>query len=425
MKIKVLVRGPALSRSGYGEHTRFTLRALRSREDIYDIYLHNTNWGKTGWIWEQNEEREWFDNIINKSVAYINQGGQFDISLQVTIPNEWERLAPYNIGVTAGIETNRVSPQWIEKSGVVNHIVTISEHSKDSFLETVYQAKNNQTGEIINDFRCKTPIDIVHYPVKDYEPDNVELDLEYDFNFLCVAQVSPRKNMGDTIKWFVEEFFDQKVGLVAKITTINNSIPDRLHTSLIVKQILNEYPDRKCKVYLLHGSLTDEQMTSVYQNPKIKSLVTLTHGEGFGLPIFEAVYNELPVIAPNWSGHIDFLYAPVKDKKTGKEKMKAHFAKVKHTMQRVPPDAVWDGVLQADSMWSCAEQGSYKMRLREMYKDHNRFKSQAKKLNKWVRKNFTAEQQYQKLNDVMKLYTDQVDTSDWLSEIDQIVQEYE
>jgi len=425
MKIKVLVRGPALSRSGYGEHTRFTLRALRSREDIYDIYLHNTNWGKTGWIWEQNEEREWFDNIINKSVAYINQGGQFDISLQVTIPNEWERLAPYNIGVTAGIETNRVSPQWIEKSGVVNHIVTISEHSKDSFLETVYQAKNNQTGEIINDFRCKTPIDIVHYPVKDYEPDNVELDLEYDFNFLCVAQVSPRKNMGDTIKWFVEEFFDQKVGLVAKITTINNSIPDRLHTSLIVKQILNEYPDRKCKVYLLHGSLTDEQMTSVYQNPKIKSLVTLTHGEGFGLPIFEAVYNELPVIAPNWSGHIDFLYAPVKDKKTGKEKMKAHFAKVKHTMERVPPAAVWDGVLQADSMWCCAEQGSYKMKLREMYKDYNRFKSQAKKLNKWVRKNFTAEQQYQKLNDVMKLYTDQVDTSDWLSEIDQIVQEYE
>ena len=94
-------------------------------------------------------------------------------------------------------------------------------------------------------------------------------------------------------------------------------------------------------------------------------------------------------------------------------------------MERVPPAAVWDGVLQADSMWCCAEQGSYKMKLREMYKDYNRFKSQAKKLNKWVRKNFTAEQQYQKLNDVMKLYTDQVDTSDWLSEIDQIVQEYE
>ena len=397
MKKRILVRGPALSRSGYGEHTRFLLRALRSREDIFEVFLHNLNWGKTGWIWEQNEEREWFDQVIMKTIEYSQQGGQYDVSMQVTIPNEWEKLAPINIGVTAGIETTKVSPQWVEKSTLVDRIITISEHSKQTYENTSYQAQNNQTGEIIKDFRCTTPIDVVHYPVKDYEPAELDLDFETDFNFLAVAQLSPRKNMPNTIKWFIEEFIDKKVGLVLKLSHTNNSISDRLHTTNLLKQLANEYPDRKCKIYLLHGSMTDEEMTTLYQHPKVKALVSLAHGEGFGLPIFEAAYNELPVVVPDWSGHVDFLYVPVKDKKTGKEKLKAHFAKVKYNLQPIQKEAVWDGVLQADSMWCYAEQGSYKMRLREVHKDYNRFKSQAKKLNGWIRENFTAEKQYAKM----------------------------
>lgn len=433
MRKRILVRGPALSRSGYGEHTRFLLRALRSREDVFDVFLHNVNWGKTGWLWEQNEEREWFDHIILKTIEYTQHGGQFDISMQVTIPNEWERLAPVNIGVTAGIETTKVSPQWVEKSTLMDRIITISEHSKQTYENTSYQAQNNQTGEVINDFRCTTPIDVVHYPVKDYEPAELDLDFETDFNFLAVAQLSPRKNMPNTIKWFVEEFIDKEVGLILKLSHTNNSISDRLHTTNLLKQLANEYPDRKCKIYLLHGSMTDEEMTALYQHPKVKALVTLAHGEGFGLPIFEAAYNELPVIAPDWSGHLDFLYVPVKDKKTGKEKLKAHFAKVKYTLQPIQKEAVWDGVLQADSMWCYAEQGSYKMRLREVHKDYNRFKSQAKKLNGWIRENFTAEEKYKNTvdcvietlgiseEDLKEIY----DVNNWLSLLEEEVVEHD
>ena len=100
---RVVVRGPALSQSGYGEHTRFLLRALRSRKDLFEIFFINTNWGQTGWIWEDNEERRWMDLLLQKTIQYTQQGGQFDISLQITIPNEWEKIATTNIGVTAGI----------------------------------------------------------------------------------------------------------------------------------------------------------------------------------------------------------------------------------------------------------------------------------------------------------------------------------
>ena len=424
MRKKVLVRGPALSRSGYGEHTRFVLRSLRSQESQFDVYLHNVNWGKTGWLWEENEERTWLDQIIIKTAHHVESGGQFDISLQVTIPNEWESLAPVNIGVTAGIETTKVAPQWIEKSKLMDHVITISDHSKNSLLNTSYQAQNSQTGEIINDFRCTTPVEVVHYPVKEIEPAELDLVLENDFNFLTVAQISPRKNIENTIRWFVEEFIDQEVGLVVKVTTMNNSVADRMQTTRSIESLLKDYENRKCKVYLLHGSMTEEEMTALYQHPKIKALVSLTHGEGFGLPIFEAVYNELPVVAPDWSGHVDFLYKPVKDKKTGKIKKRPHFAAVKYTLQPIQPQAHWEGVIQKDSMWCYAEQGSYKMRLREVYKDYNRFKSQAKKLNKWVQENFTAEQQYKKTCDVVMNYVGQ-SGDDWLNEIEDIIKEYE
>ena len=58
MRIKVLVKGPALTQSGYGEHCRFVLRALQTREDVFDIYLMNLPWGKTNWLFEDNEERQ-------------------------------------------------------------------------------------------------------------------------------------------------------------------------------------------------------------------------------------------------------------------------------------------------------------------------------------------------------------------------------
>lgn len=391
MRQKVLVRGPVLTQSGYGEHARFVVRSLLEYEEDFDVYVAPVNWGQTNWISNDTDERNFFDSLIRKTALYSNNGGQFDISLQVTIPNEWEKLAPINVGITAGIETTKISPQWIEKSTVVDRIITISEHSKYGFENTSYKAKTPD-GKIV-DLQCHTPIDVVHYPVRDFEPADIELNLEYDTNFLTVLQWSPRKNLENTIRWFVEENIDKEVGLVVKANIAKNCVIDRRHSEQRMKQLLSSYPERKCKVYLLHGYMTNEEMTALYRNPKIKAYISLTHGEGFGLPLFEAAYNELPVIAPAWSGHLDFLCMPVKDKK-GKSKVKTMFAKVDYTLQKIQKEAVWDGVLQPDAMWCYPEQGSFKMKLREVMKDYSRFKSQAKKLSKWIRNNFKEEQKF-------------------------------
>ena len=148
MKKKVFLKAPILTQSGYGHHSRTVLRALRTREDLFDIYIHPLNWGKTGWLWQDDEERSWIDSALTKTINYFNQGAKnsnFDISVQVTIPNEWEKIAPINIGVTAGIETTKISPQWLEKSFLMDKILTISDHSKSTFVDTVYVCSTNKS----------------------------------------------------------------------------------------------------------------------------------------------------------------------------------------------------------------------------------------------------------------------------------------
>ena len=396
---KIIVRGPFLTRSGYGEHCRFVLRALRANEELFDIYAVPISWGQTGWESDDTDERRWFDFITTKTQNYINSGGQFDASLQVTIPNEWQKLAPINIGVTAGIETNAISPKWVETAMHMDKIIVTSEHAKHGFVNTTFSVKDSNTGQVTNDFKCPTPVDVAGYPVKTIKPDKVDLDLKTDFNFLAIAQWGPRKNFENTITWFVEEFIDQPVGLILKTSRAKNNVYDRARCEFALKNLLEKYEDRKCSVYLLHGDMTEQEITSLYKNKKIKALVSLSHGEGFGLPLFEAAYSGLPVITSNWSGHADFLNMPVKQRKKGSKKktetvVKPMFGDVEYTLGPIQPEAVWDGVLQADSMWCYPEENSYKKTLTDMYENYDDFKGMAKKLKTWVRKEFEEQKQY-------------------------------
>ena len=421
MKKKVILKAPVLTQSGYGHHSRTVLRSLRTRQDIFDIYLQPLSWGATSWTWDDNEERRWIDELIRKTVEYTAQNGTYDMSIQVTIPNEWEKIAPVNIGVTAGIETTKIAPLWIQKSYEMDRILTISEFAKKSLVETVYEATNNQTGEKV-DFKINTPVEYINYPVKTYKPDNIDLDLSTSFNFVAVAQVGPRKNLNQLIQCFVDKFRDnENVGLILKTNSSKNSILDRHNTLISLKNFINSLGEKKCKIYLLHGFLTDAQMASLYTNPKVKALVSTTHGEGFGLPIFEAAYYGLPVVATDWSGHLDFLYMKQKQK-NGKTKKKHMFSRISYVLQNVPQSAVWENVIVPDSMWAYPEEGSIKQNLEEVYKDHGRFKKRAKQLQKWILEEFNEAK-------ISKQYVDEIlgfDSADYQTEnTEQEVLEFE
>lgn len=373
---KIIVSGPVLSRSGYGEMARFALRSLRKIENEYDIYVIATSWGNTGWLFEDNEERRWIDSLIGKTTVYHNQTNnmpEYDFSIQVSIPNEWKKIAKYNIGYTAGIETNMISPAWLEPSEAMDKIIVISEHAKAGFVNTTF---GNKQGQV---FKINKPIDVIHLPFRNIASEDFELKLKYDFNFLSVCQWGVRKNLEQTIVGFIEEFKNEEVGLVLKVNNVNDSNIDKEFTEKRLKDLLINFPDRKCSITLLHGHLSDAQMTSLYLNPKIKAIISTTHGEGYGLPLMEAAANGLPVIATDWSGHLDFLTFV---DESGKEKRL--FGKVEYELKPIQAEHVWNGVLEAETSWAYPKMSSFKDKLRDCYKDHGRYKSNAKKLSTFV-----------------------------------------
>lgn len=400
MRKKILVKAPALSRSGYGEQARFALRALRTREDVLDIYIVNIPWGQTGLIVEESEERTWLDETILKTQIYVQNQGAFDLSLQITIPNEFEKIAPYNVGYTAGIETTKVAPQWIEKSNLmVDKIITISEHSKKVFENSKYDVANRETGEQVQGWGLQVPVDVVNYAVRDAEPEEVNIEFSTKKNFLAISQWGPRKNLENTIVWFAQEFKDDPdVGLVVKTSTACDSLRDKMFTETRIRNLLKNVPDRKCKVYFVHGELTTGQLTWLYQHPTMHAMINLAHGEGYGLPLFEAAYNGLPLLTMAWSGQLDYMCRPNKQGKNF-----PRIIKVDYDVQPIQKAAVWDGVLQADSMWAYAKETSYKRALRAAVDKKKHYKQEALGLQKHILENFTEEKIYAQFVDSLGL----------------------
>jgi len=414
MKQKVILKGPLLTRSGYGEHARFVLGSLRSCSEMFEIFIQPLQWGQTSWLNESSEERLWIDRTIEKTIAYMQQGGQFDISVQVTIPNEWQKMAPYNVGVTAGIETTRVAAQWLVKANEMDKIIVVSEHSKRTFAETLYtMTRDDGTG---NEMRLKleTPIEVVNYPVKEYDNlEDLDIELTNNFNFLCVAQAGPRKNLFNTVKWFVEEFQTEEVGLVLKTNVAKNCLMDREKILFDLQSYLRDnHGERTCKIYLLHGDMTDEEMHALYQHPQINALVLFSHGEGFGLPLFEAAYCGLPVVTVGWSGHLDFLID-----ESGRER----FYSVRYDIQPIPDEAFWEHVLIKESMWAYPQEKSAKQQMRLCYEDLNKnssVKDAAVEYADNLFQRFSPEIMHQKMVDA--IYSPSEEEKEWLKSLSEI-----
>tara|TARA_B110000240_G_scaffold146416_1_gene161811 strand:+ start:661 stop:1866 length:1206 start_codon:yes stop_codon:yes gene_type:complete len=289
--------------------------------DKYDVKIVPTRWGNT----PQNQIKHnsefgkmVFANIITKLDKTP------DIFMQMSVANEFEPKGNYNIGITAGVETTVIPKEFIDGSNKMDLVIVPSTFTQKVMLQTAYQEKNTQTGEIVSEYRITKPVEVLfegvdleRYLPSDSNVDILEGKLDTDFNFLYVGHWlkgsigQDRKDIGMVIKTFATVFKnipkDKRPGLILKTSHAGFSVIDRETTREKIEAITNVFGDDLPTIYLLHGDLEDSEMSELYNHPKVKAMVSFTKGEGYGRPLAEFALTGKPIMVSGWSGHVDFL----------------------------------------------------------------------------------------------------------------------
>lgn len=368
----VLLRGPILTESGYGVHARQLARWLIERNS--NLTVQCLNWGDTPWIVDPSRENGLIDAIMQRTNS---QQQIYDVSFQLQLPNEWDPNAgKYNVGVTAAVETDVCNPEWIAACNRMHAVVVPSTFTRDVLLKT---------GKVTSKLLV-VPESFTDSCVNQDLVDTIDLtnEIKTNFNFLLFGQLTgnnplnDRKNLFFTLKWICDTFKDDKdVGIVIKTNAGRMSLIDRKVCVDMFKQIVKEVRKSEFpKIYMLHGMMNDDQVASLYRSDKIKALVSATRGEGFGLPLLEAAASGLPIIATNWSGHLDFL-------KTGK------FISVDYDLKDIHESRVDNKIFMKGSKWAEPREDDFKRKIKKLRTSYSTPKDWAQSLKKNVTSEFS------------------------------------
>ncbi|HPM21232.1 MAG TPA: hypothetical protein PLY35_08280 [Thermotogota bacterium] len=404
IKRSLLFIGPVNSRSGYGDHARDLLDSL-IETDNFVIKVIPINWGMT-------------PNTYNKYTHLLhnpNEPMMFDLSMQVTVPNEFRKITKFDIGVTAGIETNIAAFEWIEGLNRVDLIIVPSQHSADVFNKTVYINKESN-----ENYKLNKPMEILFEGVKPHVKSapcksiivNETLNsIPENYLFLFTGHWlqgeigEDRKNVGLMIKLFLEAFANEsnseRPALILK-TGVNFSeveidkLKNRIESIKYNIKQHNSFIKDLPNVYILSADLTDDEMVDLYNHKKIKTMISFTKGEGFGRPLLEFSCVNKPIIASNWSGHLDFLN-------------KNYSMLIDGELKNVDQSAVWKGVIIPESSWFNINQLVATNSLRAIVKSkvYNEFKNKALQLGAINRNKFSIENMKIQLLDLINKYVPQ------------------
>ena len=315
----VVISCPIDTYSGYGSRARdFVKATVEAKKDEWDVWVMPQRWGETPWGYIEDHKEEW-GWLSQKMLPFgqpLNQ--KPDVWMQITVPNEFQPIGNYNIGVTAGIETTLCHHEWLLGLNRMDLNLVSSEHSKQVFLHS--KAKESNSNHILE---LTKPVEVLfegvdlntYFEIQDDDLPEVDVvtsldEIDENFAFLFVGHWlqgefgHDRKNIGQTIKVFLETFKNKhnSPALILKTACHNGSIMDHTEVLNRINNIKNTVKAKKLpNIYLLHGELEECEINYLYNHPKVKAMVSLTKGEGFGRPLLEFTTSKKPILATNWS----------------------------------------------------------------------------------------------------------------------------
>ena len=395
MKPICVVSCPIDTFSGYGARSRdFVKSLIEAKDKEWDIKIIPQRWGDTPWNFLSQDSP-----LRQRFITGLKT--QPDIWIQITVPNEFQRVGKYNIGVSAGIETTVYPPAFIEGSNRMDLNLVSSNHSKQVALQTTFEKKDKNTDQQVGVLKLEKPIEVLfegldlekYYKKPSSSKLNILKDIPEEFCFLYTGHWLPghfgedRKNVALLIKTFLETFKGsgrKKPALVLKTNMVNYSLLDRETVIRQINRIRDMVSGNLPNIYLLHVEVTDEEMNKLNNDPKIKSFVSFTKGEGYGRPLAEAAITGKPVIVSNWSGQTDFIN-PEYNILIGGELKQVH-------------ESSANDFLLKESHWFNINTDIASRAMKDVFKHYKKYWEKSRKQTQYLKDNFSFDKMTEKLN---------------------------
>tara|TARA_Y100001938_G_scaffold81159_1_gene111890 strand:+ start:2733 stop:4061 length:1329 start_codon:yes stop_codon:yes gene_type:complete len=319
----VLVTAPVATRSGYGAHSRDIIRSLINIGK-YDVKIWPVKWGSTP-MNALNDQDPNDKPIIERLLSNPTLPNKPDVHVHIVVPNEFSPIGKYNIGITAGLECTACPPSWLEGMNRMDLNIVPSTFVKNTMENVSFDIQDENTKKIKGQLKNTKPIEVLFEGAdtnifkKTKEFSKPFLDemkkVKESFNFLYLGHWlqgklgEDRKDTAMLVKVFLETFKNKKKkpGLILKTSGASFSVLDREEILKKIEKIKSGVSGDLPNIYLLHGDFYDDEINELYNHPKIKAHVNITHGEGFGRPLLESSLSGKPIITSAWSGHMDFL----------------------------------------------------------------------------------------------------------------------
>jgi len=397
MKPVCVVSCPIDTFSGYGARSRdFVKSLIKEKDSEWDIKIMPQRWGDCPWNFLSKD-----DPLRKRFIGQLSQKPA--VWMQITVPNEFQPVGQYNVGVTAGIETTIFPGNFIEGMNKMDLNLVSSQHSKDVAQRTILEKKNPQ-GQVEGQVKLEKPCEVLFEGLdldkyyKNPQKSSILGNISEEFCFLYTGHWLPgvlgedRKNTGLMIKTFLETFntpSKNKPALIIKTNHVNYSLMDRVEILKKINEIKSQVKGNLPNIYLLHGELTDNEMNEINNDPKVKSFVSFTKGEGFGRPLLEAAVTGKPVITTNWSGHIDFLH-PDYNVLIGGE------------LKNVHPSAANQFLLK-ESQWFNINTAIASRAMKDVFNHYKKYHEKSRKQTQYLKDNFSFNKMGKILNKFMPI----------------------
>jgi len=410
MKQYCVISCPIDTYSGYGARARDFVKALYElKKDEYDIEILAQRWGSTPWGYIKDHREEW--GFLEPLLAKQQMSKQPDVWIQITVPNEFQTVGKFNIGVTAGIETTLCHASWVDGVNRMNVTLVSSQHAKTVFQQSTFEEKNGQ-GQVVRQIKLEKPVEVLfegvdlnkYFYIADEDLDGTDLvqsldEIKEEFCYLFVghwlqgALGEDRKNVGLMLKTFLETFRNKKnrPALILKVSGAGSSVMDREDMLNRIDSVRSTVTGDLPNIYLLHGELDDKDINNLYNHGKVKAMISLTKGEGFGRPLLEFTLSKKPLIVTAWSGHIDYLYME-------------NTCMVGGTLRGVHPSAQVKDMILAESAWFSPDVKQAEFYLKDVYEKYSKYEEKAKKQAHQSKTKFSFEE----MKNVLATYLDKI-----------------